>query len=534
MGRIRLRRHNDIEGVAMAEAGGAGRVARASEVAAFKRAVRADIPAAIDLNRASPAMLAAHEHIGKLLAHRIARWRKTRRIGAPADLFHAGLISVDQLRTLEQVAYGNTRLRPLITSIEGPSRAYVDEPFSLKVRFLTRALVAPDILSIAVRFPSGATRHVHFRLTPQEIEAGFISLEKFVSTESGEFHLLATLRDSAGGAHQHAASLGVFTRNPVQIFTMPTYFTQSGTVGAPKFDFNERRWYCYASVRWVNGESRQVNLGRAVTVRMTDGGSHIGTFTFNLSGDIVVPASSTVYGNWHTWHDEGSAAFNVFHAKGDLTFQYSMTGSGFTPTRNQIWRTMRVLGYNIIRVGDFTANERSEYRRAAEEIASGIFQSRDMTVYGVELYRIEGTAQMDADKARFRFIDNQGEIDDLRSRYTVDNWYLDVFFVEGRWDGSFGSSPTNGPVDKQGSASGLVIRRDGDTVNLGQTFAHEAGHYFGLEHADEDDGCADTDPGASDIDDNFIFSSSRRDSDVITGCQINTMRQHGLVRSMTP
>lgn len=127
----------------MAEAGGAGRVARASEVAAFKRAVRADIPAAIDLNRASPATLTAHEHIGKLLAHRIARWRKTKRMGAPADLFHAGLISVDQLRTLEQVAYGNTRLRPLITSIEGPSRAYVDEPFSLKARFLTRALVAP-------------------------------------------------------------------------------------------------------------------------------------------------------------------------------------------------------------------------------------------------------------------------------------------------------------------------------------------------------------------------------------------------------
>ena len=518
----------------MPDAGGAGRVARAGEVAAFKRAIRADLPAAIDLNRASVAELAAHKHIGKLLAHRLGRWRKGKVIGSPADLFHAGLITQNQLRALEQLAYGSTPIRSLVTRVEGPARLYVDEPFALKVRFLTRAIASPEILSIAVRFPSGVTRHRHFRLTPQEVRSGVISLENFVSGESGECHILVTLRDSAGGVHQHGQAFGIFTRNPVQIFTSPTYFTQSGTVGAPKFDFDQRRWYCYANVRWVNGESRPINLGRVVTVRMTDAGNHVGTFTFNLSADIVVPAFSTVYGNWHTWHGEGGAAFNVFHAKGDLTFQYSMTGSGFTPSRNQIWRTMRVLGYNIIRVGDFSANERSEYRRAADEIASGIFQSRDMTVHGVELYRIEGTPELDADKARFRFIDSQDEINELRNRYTVDNWYVDVFFVEGRWDGSFGSSPTNGPVDKQGNTSGLVIRRDDDTVNLGQTFAHEAGHYFGLEHADEDDGCADTDPGSSDIDDNFIFSSSRRDSDVITGCQIDTMRRHGLVRSMTP
>jgi hypothetical protein len=195
---------------------------------------------------------------------------------------------------------------------------------------------------------------------------------------------------------------------------------------------------------------------------------------------------------------------------------------------------MRTIGYNIIRVGDFTGAERNEYRRAAGQVASGIFRSRDMTVYGVELYRIEGTPDMDADKARYRFIDNQGEINALRNKYTVNNWYLDVFFVEGRWDGAFGSSPVNGPVDKQGDSSGTVLRRDSDTVNLGQTFAHEAGHYLGLEHADEDDGCADTDPSSPTISDNFIFSSSRRDSAVITGCQINKMRQHGLVRSMTP
>lgn len=62
----------------------------------------------------------------------------------------------------------------------------------------------------------------------------------------------------------------------------------------------------------------------------------------------------------------------------------------------------------------------------------------------------------------------------------------------------------NGAADKQGIAGGIIIRRDSDTVNLGQTFAHEAGHYLALEDADAEDGCADTNPSSPDIDDNFI------------------------------
>jgi hypothetical protein len=194
---------------------------------------------------------------------------------------------------------------------------------------------------------------------------------------------------------------------------------------------------------------------------------------------------------------------------------------------------MRTIGYNLIRVGDFTNAERNEYRRAAEQVASGIFRSRDMTVYGTESYRIEGTPDMDADKARWRFIDNDAEFDAMASKYSVPNWYMDLFMVESYW-GGFGASYVNAPTDKNGTHSGIVAGRDGDTVNLGQTFAHEAGHHLGLEHADENDGCADTDPSSPNISDNFIFSSSRRDSAAITGCQINKMRQHGFVRSMTP
>ncbi len=441
----------------------------------------------------------------------------------------------DAARWAEDVEFGDAtaeRVWPRPIGIEAPEGLYVDEPFSLGVRFAD-AVITAEIVTLQVRFPSGLVRTLHFDVTPEARRTGVLTVDGFVSGESGELEVLAVVRDAEAGAHRLAQVFGVFTRNPVQMFVTPTQTTRSGRAGAPKFDYGARRWVCNASVRWVNGEQREVNLGRNVKVRMTDAGQEIGTFTFALSGDVVVPALSTVYGTWRTSHPEGSEAFQVFHAKGDLTFEYSMSGSGHTPRRSMIWRTMRVIGYNIIRVGDFTATERSEYRRAASDIASSILQSRDMTVHGVELYRIEGTPEMDADKDRFRFIDNQGEIDALRDAYSVDNWYIDTFFVESRWDGAFGSARRNGPVDKSQSGSGMVLRRDADTANLGQTFAHEAGHYLGLAHADEDDGCDDTDPGSATIDDNFIFSSSAWDSDVITGCQINKMRRHGLVRSAT-
>jgi hypothetical protein len=514
--------------------GGSGRAHSSRDLARIRASFGPQLPATLDLNTAKPDELAAHPLIGKTLAAKLVRYRQKHKIVTPHELLHKGLLDEKKARLLEAYSYGQARLRSLLKAIriDGP-RLYVDEEFSLHFSWVKGSAAPPEILSIAVRFPSGQRSEIHIQLTTKEIEEGELVVPGFSSGESGELYVLGTLRDAAGAVSRQSAMFGVFTRNPVQIFVTPQYFTQSGSAGAPKYNFSESRWYCYADVRWVNGESRGVDLGRQVDVLATDAGiGNVGSFSFNLSGNIVIPAFSTVYGNWYTWHGSGGI-FDEFSAKGDLTFRYSMSGSGFNPSRSQVWRVMRTIGYNIIRVGDFTAAERSEYQRAAAEIASGIFRSRDMTVYGTELYRIEGTPDMDADKARWRFIDNDGEFDAMASKYSVNNWYMDVFMVEGYW-GGFGASYVNAPTDKNGSRSGIVIGRDSDTVNLGQTFAHEAGHHLGLEHADDNDGCSDTDPSSPNISDNFIFSASRRDSTVITGCQINTMRQHGFVRSMTP
>ncbi len=501
----------------------------------LRNVMHVDIHPVVDLNGASYEFMAAHKAIGSDLAKKTVALRKKRKITTPEDLFQEGLVNFKKLRSLEQTAFGVVPVRPMVTGIAAqPARLYVGEPFGVRVDFLKGTINAAEVLSIAARFPSGQGGTAHFRIRPKDRKAGYAVLKDFVSTESGEFHIVATIRDESGRVHQGAATFGIFTRNPVQMYFTPFFLTQSGTAAAPKYDFDQDRWYCQTNVRWVNSGEQPVNLGKTVEVRIRDGGVRTDSFSMDLDSDIVVPALSTVYGWMYTWHGSGSGTYNVFMNKGDVSARYRMAASGEDVVRHQQWRTMRVIGYNIIGVGDFDEAVWTGTHRAAGEFAPGIFQRRDMTVYAVEEWVIEGSAGMDADKARFRFIDSDGELDELFGKYSCDNVYLDVFLVEGMWDGALGRSGVNGSADKSGSYSGFAIVPDGDTQNLGVTFAHETGHYLGLEHADENDGCDDTDPADANISDNFIHSSGHRDSNVVTRCQIEKMIQHGLVFAYTP
>lgn len=513
---------------------GGGRIASPIETQALRRPF-GDWQAPLDLNRASIDALVRAGLLDQAAAAATAALRQSRPVDSPSDLLAAGIIDAQQLAAVAARSYGASPAKPMLThaGLNG-ARAYVDEPFDLDFHFTTGTTIAPEILSVEVRFPSGRVARLDRRLPADAIEHGTIRIGPFMSRRAGEFFVAGTLRDEAGGVHRLGGAHGVFTRNPVIFCVAPTHSSQSGSAGAPKYDFGANTWTCYVDVAWINGTDEPVNLGRTVSVRVTDAGAEIGSFAFDLAADIVVPPWETVYGNFYTWHGEGSPAFGVFSAKGDLIFEYSMSGSGHAPDDPQIWRVMRVIGYNIIRVGDFTQAERDEYQSAAGGIASSIFEPNDMTVHGVELYRIEGSPEFDADKARFRFIDSQAEADEMAALYAIPNWYLDVFFVEGRWDGALGSSYVDGPVDKQGETSGIVLVRDNDTVNLGQTFAHEAGHYLGLKHADEDDGVADTDPADPYIGENFLYTYPERDSVYVTAGQIDRMRLHGLVWAATP
>jgi Repeat of unknown function (DUF5648)/Metallo-peptidase family M12B Reprolysin-like len=79
-------------------------------------------------------------------------------------------------------------------------------------------------------------------------------------------------------------------------------------------------------------------------------------------------------------------------------------------------------------------------------------------------------------------IENGGEASSLTSEWTVPNTAVDVFVVKVMTDAD-GRSPVNGPCDKNAKGmTGSVVSLNGSTANSGNTFAHEVGHYLGLDH----------------------------------------------------
>ena len=96
------------------ESGGSGRAGSLKEQAWVRASFGPQLPPILDLNHAKLDQLAAHPFIGRPLAAKLIKHRRSSRIFTPHDLFHAGLIDRGQLRNLESFAFGATRLRPML------------------------------------------------------------------------------------------------------------------------------------------------------------------------------------------------------------------------------------------------------------------------------------------------------------------------------------------------------------------------------------------------------------------------------------
>jgi Metallo-peptidase family M12B Reprolysin-like len=71
---------------------------------------------------------------------------------------------------------------------------------------------------------------------------------------------------------------------------------------------------------------------------------------------------------------------------------------------------------------------------------------------------------------------------DLFDSYSVSNDGIDVFLCLTIVGPAIGMTPTPGSCDKDGKDSGSLIGVVDSGTDLGTTFAHELGHYFGLVH----------------------------------------------------
>src|SRR5688572_13937761 len=121
----------------------------------------------------------------------------------------------------------------------------------------------------------------------------------------------------------------------------------------------------------------------------------------------------------------------------------------------------------------------------------------------------------DADANNHENIGSDGEAEDLTNEWTVDNRALDIFFVLTYSGDAIGLSRVDGPCDKDAKGmDGSVVAIE--TALTGAVLAHEAGHYLGLDHSDDDN--------------NLMFRSVPNGGN-LTNNQGADMRDHCFVRS---
>lgn len=128
---------------------------------------------------------------------------------------------------------------------------------------------------------------------------------------------------------------------------------------------------------------------------------------------------------------------------------------------------------------------------APENFAAGSFKkinlALDITreIYGKVNFgigRIEWSFITASQAGSKQIVDSQGEAEELTEDWNAPTSGLDLFVVRAM-NGADGWSAVGGSCDKDSKGmSGSVVSLNGSDSNIGNTFAHEMGHYLGLDH----------------------------------------------------
>jgi hypothetical protein len=187
-------------------------------------------------------------------------------------------------------------------------------------------------------------------------------------------------------------------------------------------------------------------------------------------------------GQWHDWgrHDDGGVIADdpATSSRGPDHEQLFVRG-----TDAQVWHkwwvsSLPTIDVNLIAVGrDHFTNANIDQMLNSLTIARQIYAQVGLNIGTVRRFRIESN-QVGA----LEIIDSQAEADQLTDDWTVSNNALDVFVVRSM-NGADGWSPVGGSCNKNADGmTGSVVSLNGSLANSGNTFAHEMGHYLGLDH----------------------------------------------------
>lgn len=241
----------------------------------------------------------------------------------------------------------------------------------------------------------------------------------------------------------------------------------------------------------------------------------IACYVPSTEGANIVPLFR-LYASWNGDHfytinvsEKDAAVAGGYVFEGIACYVFQTAQSDTTPLYRLYRGMTKYPGLNIILVaGDSFTPAEIQKVRDSSVIMRQIFAQVSIGVDRVAWYEISTS-----EAGIFAVIDSESEAEDLTDDWTIQNNSLDLFIVRSM-NGADGWSAVDGSCDKDSKGmTGSVVSLNGSTANSGNTFAHEIGHYLGLNHI--------PDTG------NFIGGNGNSDSwtDIYVW-QDNTMKRH--------
>ncbi|CCH00329.1 hypothetical protein FAES_2320 [Fibrella aestuarina BUZ 2] len=450
----------------------------------------------LDFAKASPDEISQTLGLSMSEAKKLQPW--LRRYDASKALKPTGLKRATAELLSRHIAF---RALPkfIVTNVTAePTYLLSNRTFTLLIHFLNQGEPPVEFLSINVAW-AGEPFTVQQVIQPGEQRKGQVAVA-FDSTRTlpvGLAEFTVDLFRGDGSQASFVKSFYVLPANPLSLQVAPAGATVTGTWsvrGAFQPATNTFLTECLVTV--ANGDAVPVTMKRRVNWSFWDGPVGSGTLVesggFDLGSAPVVPAFSTWQASFWFSSPAGSGIHNKYKAKEDLAIEIRMESAAGRVVSGQITaRVMLAYGVNIIKVGDFGAQEHNDLYTAVDQMRQ-IYERRDITLRGVQRYIINN-----AQAGGFTVLDSETEFRNLLSGWSVQNDFVDVYVCQAfNWstfNGYAGDIP--GPTSKTGNKDGIAVDKTGftdasgvrrlNTAVLSQLIGHEVGHYLGLQHLED-------------------------------------------------
>jgi hypothetical protein len=308
--------------------------------------------------------------------------------------------------------------------------------FAIRVRFRLPRNQPAALLRLEVQMPMSPWHSTTFVVSEAEQLAGEKLVSGYMAVKTGAIAVVATIFGGSGGAARMEAQLQDLPTNPI---SMQVYPQTTGTNGEGPAHYNssEDRFYCYARCEVANGFPFSVVVGPNVTCVVSDGGSHVTTFSFTI-GTTTVPANSVRNVYLYTWSGSSSGVYDVFEGFGDVRMDFTIQTTQGNITDWNVWAAMAQVRLALNFVGNISWDSMTAFQSIVENEASAILEQQSLFITETGLFVIPSN---NSDWNRFRDIildDNKDhdctsgsdEADDMRDDWSSPTPWLDVWIVE--------------------------------------------------------------------------------------------------------